>query len=182
MNHQIVISGVGGQGVLFITGLLATACMDKGAHVLTSETHGMAQRGGTVISHLKIGEFASPLIRPGSADLLIVLKSENLIQHQGFLKPGGMAIVNSKPDSQSPAEPSSSTVITLDADLLAENAENPGSVNLYMLGAALAVTDVCSLGDVKQQVEIRLKGKPEALVTAALTALDKGFHGVKQTR
>ncbi len=178
MNHQIVISGVGGQGVLFITGLLATACMDKGSHVLTSETHGMAQRGGTVISHLKIGEFASPLIRPGNADLLIVLKSENLIQHQGFLKPHGMAVVN----SQTAAETATATVISLDADQLATDENNPGSVNLYMLGAALAVTDVCSLGDVKQQVEIRLKGKPEALVTAALTALDKGFHGVKQTR
>ena len=178
MNHQIVISGVGGQGVLFITGLLATACMDKGAHVLTSETHGMAQRGGTVISHLKIGEFSSPLIRPGSADLLIVLKSENLIQHQGFLKSHAMAVVN----SQTATEISTATVISLDADQLAKDENNPGSVNLYMLGAALAVTDVCSLEDVKRQVEIRLKGKPEALVTAALTALDKGFHGVKLTR
>ncbi|GAB6143936.1 2-oxoacid:acceptor oxidoreductase family protein [Desulfocicer niacini] len=182
MNHQIVISGVGGQGVLFITGLLATACMDKGAHVLTSETHGMAQRGGTVISHLKIGEFASPLIRPGNADLLVVLKSENLIQHQGFLKPDGMAIVNSPTLSPSAAEPSKSMVNTLDADRLAENADNPGSVNLYMLGAALTVTDVCRIDDLKQQVEIRLKGKPGALVTAALTALDKGFHEIKQAR
>ncbi len=182
MNHQIVISGVGGQGVLFITGLLATACMDRGTHVLTSETHGMAQRGGTVISHLKIGEFASPLIRPGNADLLVVLKSENLIQHQGFLKPDGMAIVNSKLDSPSAAESPASKVIAMDADRLAENADNPGSVNLYMLGAALALMDVCHLDDVKQQIKIRLKGKPESLVTAALTALDKGFNEVKHSR
>ncbi len=178
MNHQIVISGVGGQGVLFITGLLATACMDKGAHVLTSETHGMAQRGGTVISHLKIGEFASPLIRPGNADLLVVLKSENLIQHQGFLKPGGRAIVNSRPVVEAPA----STVITIDADQLAENENSLGSVNLYMLGAALALTPVCTLNDVKHQVERRLKGKDQPLITAALTALAKGFEAIKQPR
>ena len=182
MNHQIVISGVGGQGVLFITGLLATACMDKGAHVLTSETHGMAQRGGTVISHLKIGEFASPLIRPGNADLLVVLKNENLIQHQDFLKPDGMSIVNAKPGSQSANKASSPTVIQLDADQLAENENNPGSVNLYMLGAALALTPVCCLDDVKNQVKIRLKGKPDALIAAAMTALDKGFNEVEQSR
>jgi len=177
MNQQIVISGVGGQGVLFITGLLAKACMAKGDHVLTSETHGMAQRGGTVISHLKIGDYASPLIRPGNANLLVVLKSENLIQHQDFLKPGGKTIVN----AQTAPEASTSTVITMDADQLAENENNPGSVNLYMLGAALAFTSVCSLKDVKQQVKNRLQGKPEALLTGALTALDKGFNQIKQT-
>jgi len=68
IRQQIVISGVGGQGVLFITGLLADAAIDKGLPVFTSETHGMAQRGGTVISHLKVGDFSSPLIRPGHAD------------------------------------------------------------------------------------------------------------------
>lgn len=179
MNHQIVISGVGGQGVLFITGLLATTCMYKGAHVLTSETHGMAQRGGTVISHLKIGEYASPLIRPGSADLLVVLKSENLIQHQEFLKPGGSAIIN----SASATEPLKDySLTTIDAEQLARDENNPGSVNLYMLGGALALTEVCTLDDVKQQMELRLKGKNQAITTAALTALEKGFYGISQTR
>ncbi|SMC61007.1 indolepyruvate ferredoxin oxidoreductase beta subunit [Desulfocicer vacuolatum DSM 3385] len=174
MNQQIVISGVGGQGVLFITGLLAKACMAKGSHVLTSETHGMAQRGGTVISHLKIGDYASPLIRPGNADLLIVLKSENLAQHRDFLNPRGKAVVN----AQTTFEKSASTAITLDADKMAEDENNPGSVNLYMLGGALAVTQVCSLYDVKEQIKNRLQGKPEALLTGALNALDKGYNQI----
>ena len=177
MNHQIVISGVGGQGVLFITGLLATTCMDKGAHVLTSETHGMAQRGGTVISHLKIGEYASPLIRPGSADLLVVLKSENLAQHQEFLKPGGKAVVN----AESQPEPlKNNSLIAIDADQLAKSDNNQGSVNLYMLGAALALTPVCTLEDVKRQVEHRLRKKDQSLITAALTAIEKGFNEVNR--
>lgn len=179
MNHQIVISGVGGQGVLFITGLLATTCMDKGAHVLTSETHGMAQRGGTVISHLKIGEYASPLIRPGNADLLVILKSENLIQHQEFLKPGGRAIVNSASKIE---QLKNCSITTIDADQLSKDENNPGSVNLYMLGAALALTPVCTLSDVKQQMELRLKGKNQPLIIAALTALENGFYTISQSR
>jgi indolepyruvate ferredoxin oxidoreductase beta subunit len=53
VKQQILISGVGGQGVLFVTGLLAAAAIEKGLSVFTSETHGMAQRGGTVVAHLK---------------------------------------------------------------------------------------------------------------------------------
>ena len=185
MNHQIVISGVGGQGVLFITGLLANACMAEGAHVLTSETHGMAQRGGTVISHLKVGEFASPLIRPGSAELLIVLKSENLIQHRGFLNANGKAIVNAQEDDlqrilstsqdSAPEESSRRNITAIDADALAKEGGHPGSVNLYMLGAALAVTPICALEQVKYQVKKRLKGKNEILIASAMASLEKGF-------
>jgi indolepyruvate ferredoxin oxidoreductase beta subunit len=59
VRQQILISGVGGQGVLFITILLAEAAINKGLPVFTSETHGMAQRGGTVVSHLKVGNFSA---------------------------------------------------------------------------------------------------------------------------
>lgn len=186
MNHQIVISGVGGQGVLFITGLLAKACMDEGASVLTSETHGMAQRGGTVISHLKIGDFASPLIRPGSADLLIVLKSENLIQHRGFLKTSGRAVVNAPTETRFDAGSDASDTletdqpICIDADTLAKAAGRPGSVNLFMLGAALAVCPITSLKKVTHQVKQRLKGKDDSLVNQAAEALSRGYNAVSQ--
>jgi indolepyruvate ferredoxin oxidoreductase beta subunit len=81
MNQQIAISGLGGQGVLFITRLLAETAMELGLDVLSSETHGMAMRGGAVISHLKVGRFDSPLIRSGQADLAIFLADENLTVH-----------------------------------------------------------------------------------------------------
>jgi len=89
IRQQILISGIGGQGVLFVTRLLAEAAIARGLPVFTCETHGMAQRGGTVVSHLKVGEFYSPLIRAGQADGMLVLKSENLAQHGVFLKPSG---------------------------------------------------------------------------------------------
>ena len=92
IQQQIIISGVGGQGVLFVTRLLAEAAINKGLPVFTSETHGMAQRGGTVLSHFKVGDFSSPLIRPFQADILVLLKAENLKQHGSFLKSSSVGV------------------------------------------------------------------------------------------
>ncbi|MCE5262299.1 MAG: 2-oxoacid:acceptor oxidoreductase family protein [Deltaproteobacteria bacterium] len=94
MRQQIVVSGIGGQGVLFVTRILAEAAIEKGLEVLTSETHGMAMRGGTVISHVKVGSFTSPLIRAGQADIGLFLHAGNLEVHRGFLKSGGLIYMN----------------------------------------------------------------------------------------
>ena len=68
MKQQIIVSGLGGQGALTLTRLLAEAAAAMGLSVITSETHGMAQRGGTVISMIKVGPFRGPLIPAGEAD------------------------------------------------------------------------------------------------------------------
>lgn len=176
MNHQIIISGIGGQGVLFVTRLLAEACMNDNRHVLTSETHGMAQRGGTVISHLKVGDFKSPLIRPGNADLFIALKSENLDLHYGFLKKSGKAIVNSSEVSLTHTNGAK----VLDADFLADQDNNHDSINLYMLGGAMALIPVCSIEKIKQQIKIRFAKKDEKVRDRAAMALERGFKAVKK--
>jgi len=183
---QIVISGVGGQGVLFITRLLAEAAILNGLPVFTSETHGMAQRGGTVISHLKIGEFASPLICPGKADGLIALKAESLDQHGGYLKPGGWAAVNSPAPLKMQAP---STPLYIDADRLAREIDDPRSVNLIMLGFTLSKAQRgefgdgslhCSLGDVETVLENRLKGKAHRL-KSSFRALKAGVDSATAT-
>ncbi|MFZ0613338.1 MAG: 2-oxoacid:acceptor oxidoreductase family protein [Desulfobacterales bacterium] len=180
MRYQIVISGVGGQGVLFITRLLAEAAIDKGLPVFTSETHGMAQRGGTVISHLKVGEFASPLIIPGRADGLIALKAENLTQHGGYLKPGGWATVNGPAPSGAPARQ-----FYIDADRLARTLENTRTLNLIMLGYTLSGLQrgdfgpeafYCRLEDVAALLEERLAAKAD-LRQSSLSALRAGAQG-----
>lgn len=94
MKQQIIISGKGGQGVLFLTRLLAEAGMAAGLPVLTSETHGMAMRGGTVISHVKIGSFMSPLIRKGGADAGLFLSHSNIAIHGDYVGTGGRCVVN----------------------------------------------------------------------------------------
>lgn len=178
-RYQIVISGVGGQGVLFITRLLAEAAIDKKLPVFTSETHGMAQRGGTVISHLKVGEFASPLINPGRADGLIALKAESMAQHGGYLRAGAWAAVNSPSAVDLPLP---SRVFETDADRLARKIGDTRSLNLIMLGFTLARARKegadhamlhCSLEDVKTVLENRLKGKGR-LLQSSLQALMAG--------
>lgn len=91
---QFVIAGVGGQGVLFTTKILARMALDQRLNVLLSETHGMSQRGGSVVSHLKAGSFHSPLVRKGQADVLYVLRAEEFYATATFLKPGGKCFLN----------------------------------------------------------------------------------------
>ncbi len=170
-RQQIVISGVGGQGILFVTRLLAEAAIDRGFPVLTSETHGMAQRGGTVLSHLKVGEFSSPLIRPGLADGVLIMKAENAELHGYFLKPDGWAVVN-RPDAAACAL----TRCTVDADRMAAALGDPKAVNLIMLGFAVARSRemFCQADDIRRIMEKRLK-KNHHLRTAALAAFEAGY-------
>ena len=94
MKQQIIISGLGGQGVLFATRVIAEAALIQGHDVLTSETHGMAMRGGTVISHVKVGPYQSPLIRSGRADLGLFMNPGNLDVHGHYLSESGRFFVN----------------------------------------------------------------------------------------
>lgn len=174
IRQQIVISGLGGQGVLFVTRLLAEAAIEAGLPVFTSETHGMAQRGGTVVSHLKVGSFASPLIRPGQADGLICLKAENIAAHGPFLHPGGWTVVNGEADGPG----------NLDADRIACDLGDARAVNLVVLGFALAALNeagkpllFCSGADVERVLQRRLAGRAAAL-KSSLAALNAGAQAV----
>jgi indolepyruvate ferredoxin oxidoreductase beta subunit len=177
-----VISGVGGQGVLFVTRLLAEAAILQGRPVFTTETHGMAQRGGTVLSHLKVGDFASPMIRPRQADGLLVFKDENRALHGFYLHPGAWTITNC---TTTPSLETSGPTAAIDADRLAQQIQNPRAVNLILLGFALARAQqeawphfrlFCSLQQVQAAIKLRLAGKP-AMQTAAMEALQTGFEG-----
>jgi indolepyruvate ferredoxin oxidoreductase, beta subunit len=139
-NQQIIVSGVGGQGVLFVTKLLGETALRLGYSVLISETHGMAQRGGIVISHLKIAKrilgtadqapesrLVSPLIRPGRADILLALHPDGYLAHAFYLKPGGKTFRN----VPQPADQGS-----VDATAIASSLDSPVSANLVLLGFA----------------------------------------------
>jgi indolepyruvate ferredoxin oxidoreductase beta subunit len=185
VKQQILISGVGGQGVLFVTGLLAEAAINKGLSVFTSETHGMAQRGGTVVSHFKVGDFSSPLIRPFKADGLLVLKDENIAQHGSFLRKDGWAVVNSGNDLKIGK---TSTASGIDADKLAQEISNPKSVNLVVLGYALARAGrrtangtnlFCSLTDIKRVFRKKF-GSRKPMLDASIKALETGYKEFKK--
>jgi indolepyruvate ferredoxin oxidoreductase beta subunit len=185
IRQQILISGVGGQGVLFITRLLAEVAINKGLPVFTSETHGMAQRGGTVVSHLKIGDFSSPLIRPYQADGLLVLREENIAQHGSFLKSEGWVVVNSSDNS---INKSKRAVNSIDADSLAQEIGNPKAVNLIVLGFAMAKAEqasganinlFCSSKEINRILKKRFSSKKK-LLDASIKALETGYKELKK--
>jgi indolepyruvate ferredoxin oxidoreductase, beta subunit len=130
MKQQLIISGRGGQGVLTLTRLLAQAAAAGGLEVISSETHGMAQRGGAVISMVKVGPFRGPLIAAGQADLGLFLQAANLPVHGFYLKTGAAIFVNTSVPGD---------YVSLDALKLAAGLGlSPVSANLILLGLAAA--------------------------------------------
>lgn len=98
MNKNIVLCGVGGQGTVLASKLIAAAAMAKGIPVMSAETIGMAQRGGSVFSHIRMGEdLYSPMIAERTADLIIGFEPGETVRMLPFLKDGGHVIVSSRP-------------------------------------------------------------------------------------
>ncbi len=129
MRQRIVISGRGGQGILTLTRVLAEAAAIAGHEVITTETHGMAQRGGSVLSTVKVGPFRGPLIGSGEAEVALFLHADNVPVHGHYLRPGGVALVNATTRLPQPA---------VDADGIAAKAGEPRAANLALLGCAVA--------------------------------------------
>src|SRR5512136_2363249 len=150
-SYDILIVGIGGQGTILASNILGEACLIEGRHVKGAETHGMAQRGGSVESHIRIDGLFGPLIPPGHADLLISFDLLEALRYSHYLKKDGKMVVNRHlvlPTSvftlNLPA-PTHDEIIgslkthalcLLDADKIAEEAGNPLSQNVVMLGAA----------------------------------------------
>ena len=150
-SFDILIVGIGGQGTILASNILGEACLIEGRHVKGAETHGMAQRGGSVESHIRIGGLFGPLIPPGKADLMISFDLLEALRYSHYLKTGGKLVVNRHlvlPTSvytQKLVAPTEDEIIALlkkhrlcllDADKMAEEAGSPLSQNVVMLGAA----------------------------------------------
>ncbi len=150
-SYDILIVGIGGQGTILASNILGEACLIEGRHVKGAETHGMAQRGGSVESHIRIDGLFGPLIAPGTADLLISFDLLEALRYSHYLKNNGKMVVNRHlvlPTSvftqnlPAPAEDEIIEVLKthpiclLDADAMAEDAGSPLSQNVVMLGAA----------------------------------------------
>jgi indolepyruvate ferredoxin oxidoreductase beta subunit len=150
-SFDIMIVGIGGQGTILASNILGGACLIEGRKVRGAETHGMAQRGGSVESHIRIDSRFGPLIAPGTADLLIAFEMLEALRYAHFLKRDGKAIINRQlvvPTSvymQKLPVPTEESVIEalrardicmIDADRLATEAGSPLTQNIVMLGAA----------------------------------------------
>ncbi len=142
---RIVVAGHGGQGVLFATRLLGEAALSRGIPVRSSETHGMAQRGGSVVASLKLGGYASALVLPGTADLLLALAQGEAYRNLGVLRAGGACLAAAPadaswaPDVAGAARAADITLHTVDAAGIALGLGAPVLLNIALLGALAAL-------------------------------------------
>ena len=150
MNVQMVISGVGGQGVLLVTRVFTAIALREGYSLIGSEDHGMSQRGGSVMTHLKIGNFDSPLVKKGSADILLSLEKTEAYKTLHYLKPSlkgreaGLCFINAPdPDYMNQEiktylkEKGIETYV-FGADQLAREMGSVQSANIALIGFAAA--------------------------------------------
>jgi indolepyruvate ferredoxin oxidoreductase beta subunit len=140
VDLKLVLAGVGGQGVLFVTRLLSETAQALGLEFISSEIHGMSQRGGSVVSYLKIGPYESPLVRRGSADALLAFTPDEGYRNLGYLRNGGDCVINCPALESLDGEirvylaERDVRLHTLDADGLAR--ESPRVTNVALLGFA----------------------------------------------
>ena len=149
----MVISGIGGQGVLLITRIFSEFALGEGFPFIGSEDHGMSQRGGSVMTHLKIGRFDSPLVKKGSADILLSLEKNEAYRTLHYLKPsmngqqGGLCFINVQdPNSSNSIDRGIRTylgkrgiqIYLFNAEKIAREAGSTQSTNIALIGFASA--------------------------------------------
>jgi indolepyruvate ferredoxin oxidoreductase beta subunit len=149
-TYNVLIVGIGGQGVILASNVLGEACIAEGITVRCSETHGMAQRGGSVESHVRIGEKYSPLIPPGTADLILAFELLEALRYRHYLREGGTILANDHlivptsvyvqklplPLREEIIERLGESSFIIDARELAREAGSPLTLNMVMVGAA----------------------------------------------
>ena len=144
-NTNIIIVGVGGQGILLTSKILGYLALDMGEGVKVSEVHGMSQRGGSVITHVRIGrDVHSPLVDPGEADFVLSFEKLEALRAAYFLRREGVLISNTQEilpmpvimgNAAYPGEnPAGGKTVLLDALALAEAAGSGRAVNIVLLG------------------------------------------------
>ena len=187
MQKNIILTGVGGQGTVLASKLIAASSMNKGLPVMSAETIGMAQKGGSVFSHLRVGEgVRSPMIRCGTADLLLAFEPAEAVRMLPYLKKGGTVVVNSHPIMPVTAalkgtdyngtemveylREHTEHVLVIDGQKAAAVIGNPKTLNVIMLGAALesGALDFLTEEDVLQAIRQKVKPAYVALNEKAL--------------
>lgn len=144
---SIVLVGVGGQGILFTTRALAQTATRLGYDVIGTETHGMSQRGGSVVSHIKIGG-SGPLVRRGTADVLLALEAREAARSLDYLRDGGLCVANAPegtfpdPALQAYLDDRALICTSIDADAIALELGAPPVANTTLLGFAAARPDM----------------------------------------
>ena len=185
MKFDIILAGVGGQGVLSVSAVIATAAMEEGLHVKQSEVHGMAQRGGAVSANLRLAdrEIASDLIPTGRAALILGMEPMESLRYLSFLSPEGAVITSTNPVVNIEGYPPLDEVLAsirrlpratvIDSETLARQAGSVRATNMVMVGAASRVLPVAA-ETIRRCIAKRFASKGQDVVDLNLRAFLAG--------
>ncbi len=190
MKKDIILAGVGGQGILSIAATIGLAAVDAGLFLKQAEVHGMSQRGGDVQSHLRLSdkEIASDLIPKGKADMILSVEPMEGLRYLPFLANNGWLITNATPFINIPNYPEVEKVIAeikkiknhiiVDADMIAKEIGSVKSANMVVLGAALDKLDI-EWKRIEVAVNKLFGRKGEEVVAMNIEALKAGQEAAK---
>ncbi len=185
MKCDIILAGVGGQGILSIATVLGYAAVESGLYLKQAEVHGMSQRGGDVQSNFRISDkpIFSDLVPRGGADLIISVEPMESLRYLPFLSKTGWLITNTSPFVNIPDYPEKETVIAeikkqprhiaIDADTIAKEVKNPRGMNMVLVGAASVFMDL-DYDLMKKGVEVIFGRKGQEIVDANIAAMEAG--------
>jgi len=185
MKFDIVLAGVGGQGVLSLSAIIATGAMNEGLHVKQSEVHGMAQRGGAVLANLRLSDkpIASDLIPKGSASMILSMEPLESLRYLAYLRPQGALITSTTPVINIPDYPDLEGLLAkirsipgamlVESEKLAKAAGSARASNMVIVGAASHFLPV-KTETMERFIESTFKRKGEQVVQVNLKAFRAG--------
>jgi indolepyruvate ferredoxin oxidoreductase beta subunit len=185
MKSDIILSGVGGQGILSIAATIGMAAIENNLNLKQAEVHGMSQRGGAVQSHLRVSdkEIASDLIPLGKADLIISVEPMESLRYLPWLSESGWLVTNTTPFVNIPDYPDMKELLTeieriphhiaINADEISRHVKSPRSSNIVMLGAASPFLDI-PYESLENGIRKIFGRKGDKIVHSNLTALKAG--------
>ena len=188
MKQDIILSGVGGQGILSIATVIGSAALQQGLHLKQAEVHGMSQRGGDVQSNLRLSsdKIYSDLIPRGGADLIVSLEPMEALRYLPYLAPDGWIITNTTPLVNIPDYPAMDTVlaelnrqphvVALDVDAVAKDLGSPRAANMVLLGAMAAVLHILEPEALREGIRRIFARKGEAVVDSNIKAFNAGLE------
>lgn len=187
MKKDIILSGVGGQGILSIATVIGKAALTRGLQIKQAEVHGMSQRGGDVQSNLRISSevIHSDLIPCGGADIIISLEPMEALRYLPWLSPQGWVITNTAPFVNITNYPTEENliqelkslphVVTLDVDAIAKAAASPRAANIVLLGAAAPFLGL-DAAELEQGIRDIFARKGDEVVETNLAAFRAGYE------
>ncbi|MBR2154416.1 MAG: indolepyruvate oxidoreductase subunit beta [Bacteroidaceae bacterium] len=188
MKKDIILCGVGGQGILSIATIIGEAATKAGLYLKQAEVHGMSQRGGDVQSNLRLSTapIYSDLIPQGGTDVVISMEPMESLRYLPYLAKTGTIVTSSKPFVNIPNYPDEAammaeldalpSVVKLDIESVAKDAGNARGANMVLLGMAAPFIEIVTVEQLRQAIATVFARKGDDIVQANLKAFDKGVE------